>query len=55
MSKLIVTFNDIEQWEKDNNYEPGVIKSWVEDGDWSAIGEVFDICKAHNIELKEDK
>lgn len=55
MSSLVVMFNNIEQFEKDNSYEPGVIKTWVEDGDWSAIGEVFDICKAYNIELKEDK
>lgn len=54
MSKLIIEFNDIEAWEKENNYEDGVIKSWVEDGDMAAIGEVFDIYKASNIILKEE-
>lgn len=54
MSKLIIEFHDIEAWEKKNNYEDGVIKAWVEDGEWSAIGEVFDICKASNVTLQDE-
>lgn len=56
MSKLVITFNDIEEWEKDNNYEPGTIEEWVEDGDWLAIGEALNIHNAYDIKLiKEDK
>lgn len=54
MSKVVIVFENIEQWEKDNKYEAGVIRQWVEDGNKSAIAEVFDICRASYIKIEEE-